>query len=151
MSQNKNQLAYQEAAVRNADAAELVIMLHDILVRDLHAAIAAIETKDIEKRSAKLKHGFLVLARLEGALNMEEDGAEKIARFFVMARAQMMKAQAQQDADILRELAGLVAENREAWVQAHSRHKRGDESMAPAAVRKAGYEMVESSGASWKA
>ena len=74
MVANRNQLAYQEAAVRNANAIELVIMLYDILARDLHGAIEAMEAGNIEPRTAKLKHGFLVLQQLEGSLNMDEGG-----------------------------------------------------------------------------
>ena len=74
MNANRNQLAYQEAAVRNASAIELVIMLYDILARDLHGAIEAMEAGNIELRSAKLKHGFLALQQLEGTLNMDEGG-----------------------------------------------------------------------------
>ena len=52
--------------MRNASAIELVIMLYDILARDLHGAIDAMEAGNIELRSAKLKHGFLALQQLEG-------------------------------------------------------------------------------------
>ena len=51
MNAKRNQLAYQEAAVRNASPIELVIMLYDILARDLHAAIEAMEAGNIELRS----------------------------------------------------------------------------------------------------
>src|SRR5882672_891526 len=104
MTVNRNQLAYQEAAVGNANPIELVIMLYDVLARDLHGAIEAMEAGNIELRSAKLKHGFLALQQLEGSLNM--DGGEmatSMSRYYSMLRAQMMKAQIQQDAGMLRE------------------------------------------------
>src|SRR5438445_2766392 len=103
MSANRTQLAYQEAAVRNASAVELVIMLYDILVRDLQGAIEAMEAGNIEGRTRKLKHGFLVLQQLEGTLNMDEGGelASQMSRFYSMLRGQMMNAQIQQDAEVL--------------------------------------------------
>src|SRR4249919_3829452 len=106
MTVNRNQLAYQEAAVGNANPIELVIMLYDILARDLHSAIEAMEAGNIELRSAKLKHGFLALQQLEGSLNMDEGGemAATMCRYYSMLRAQMMKAQIEQDAAVLREL-----------------------------------------------
>ncbi len=140
MNANPNQLAYQEAAVRNAGTVDLVIMLYDILVRDLHAAIEAMDAGNIELRSAKLKHGFLALQQLEGTLNMDEGGelAINISRFYSMMRSQMMKAQMQQDAGILRELVQLIFSVREAWVEVNNR--------PPAAVSDAQIQT-----ASWKA
>src|SRR5258708_26035391 len=123
MSANRTQLAYQEAAVRNASAVELVIMLYDILVRDLHGAIDAMQGGNIEGRTGKLKHGFLVLQQLEGTLNRDEGGelASNMSRFYSMLRSQMMKAQIQQDPGVLRELVQLLFGVREAWVEVSSR------------------------------
>jgi flagellar secretion chaperone FliS len=123
MNANRHQLAYQEAAVRNANAIELIVMLYDILARDLHTAIEAMEAGDIELRSAKLKHGFLALQQLEGTLNMEEGGelATNMSRFYSMLRDQMMKAQVQQEPAVLRELVQLLFSVREAWMELSSR------------------------------
>jgi flagellar protein FliS len=123
MKFNRSQLAYQEAAVRNAGAIELVIILYDVLARDLHQAIAAMESGNIEGRSAKLKHGFLALQQLEGSLNLDEGGelATSMSRFYSMLRSQMIKAQVQQDEEILRELVQLLFIVREAWAELNSR------------------------------
>ncbi len=74
MNRNQHQLAYQEAAVRNASSVELVIILYDILARDLQGAIQALEAGKIEARTAKLKHGFLALQQLEGTLDLDGGG-----------------------------------------------------------------------------
>jgi flagellar secretion chaperone FliS len=123
MIANRNQLAYQAAAVGDANAIELVVMLYDILARDLHGAIEAMEAGNIELRSAKLKHGFLALQQLEGSLKMDEGGemAANMSRYYSMLRAQMMKAQIEQDAGVLRELVQLLFSVREAWVELNSR------------------------------
>jgi flagellar protein FliS len=123
MTVNRNQLAYQEAAVGNANPIELVIMLYDVLARDLHGAIEAMEAGNIELRTAKLKHGFLALQQLEGSLNMDEGGemAATMSRYYSMLRAQMMKAQVEQNAGVLKELVQLLFSVREAWVELNSR------------------------------
>src|SRR5277367_1132495 len=121
MKSKQNQLAYQEAAVRNAGPIELVIMLYDILARDLQAAIEAMETGNIELRTAKLKHGFLAVAQLEGSLNMDGELATSMSGYYSMVRAQMMKAQIQQDGGVLRELIQLLFTVREAWVELNTR------------------------------
>jgi flagellar secretion chaperone FliS len=151
MTNYKNQLAYQEAAARDASVGELVITLHDILTRDLHAAISAIETGDLQTVAAKLKHGYLALARLEGALNLEQEGTEKIARFYTMSREQMLKAQVQRDPAILRQLIGFVNDMREAWVEVQGR----EQSENPGTLEKissAAYAVSEiSASTGWKA
>jgi len=142
MKTKRTELAYQEAAVRNASAVELVIMLYDILARDLHDAIAAMESGNIEGRGAKIKHGFLALQQLEGSLNMDEGGelATNMSRFYSMLRNQMLKAQIEQDGRVLRELVELLFTVREAWAELNNRL-----AASPAVVAQV------SSSASWKA
>jgi len=156
MNPKRTQLAYQEAAVRNASAVELVIMLYDILAHDLQSAIEAMKAGNIEARTAKLKHGFLALQQLEGTLKLEEGGefATNLSRFYSMMRAQMMKAQTQQDPEILRELVELLFSVREAWVEVNSRTVGGTEANAqdstPASHHSAG-DSEQMQTASWKA
>jgi len=156
MIARRNQLAYQEAAVRNANPIDLVIMLYDILARDLHAAIEAMRASNIELRSAKLKHGFLALQQLEGSLNMEEGGelATNMSRFYSLLRGQMVKAQVRQDAAALEELVQLLFSVREAWVElntklAGSAQAPLSEAGSPAA--KPALDTAQVQTASWKA
>jgi flagellar secretion chaperone FliS len=150
MTTHRNQLAYQEAAARDASTGELVVTLHDILTRDLHAAVIALDSSDIETVAAKLKHGYLALARLEGALNMEREGTEKIARFYGMAREQMLKAQVQRDPAILRQLVGFVNDMREAWVEVQGR-EQNEKPGTLSQISNTAYAVTEISAAGWKA
>ena len=150
MNPNRTQVAYQEAAVRNANAIELVIMLYDILARDLHGAIEAMEAGNIEARSTKLKHGFLALQQLEGTLPIDEGGdlAAGMSRFYSMLRSQMMKAQIQQDPAILRELIQLLFSVREAWVELNNRQAATRQVATAEASASA---PAQAQSASWKA
>jgi flagellar secretion chaperone FliS len=123
MNTNRTQIAYQEAAVRNANSIELVVMLYDILSRDLHGAIEAMESGNIELRTAKLKHGFLALQQLEGSLDLEQGGdfVSNLSRFYSMLRSQMMTAQIRKDPAVLRELIQLLFSVREAWTELNTR------------------------------
>jgi flagellar protein FliS len=98
-------------------------MLYDVLARDLHGAIEAMDAGNVELRTAKLKHGFLALQQLEGSLNMDDGGemATTMSRYYSMLRAQMMKAQVEQNAGVLKELVQLLFSVREAWVELNSR------------------------------
>ena len=151
MTNYKSQLAYQEAAARDASVGDLVITLHDIFTRDLHAAISAIEAGDLETVAAKLKHGYLALARLEGALNMEREGTGKIASFYPMSPEQMLNAQIQRDPAILRQLIGFVNDMREAWVEVQGR-EQNQRPGTLSQISSAAYAVSEiSSPAGWKA
>jgi flagellar protein FliS len=156
MNAKQNQLAYQEAAVRNASPIDLVIMLYDILARDLHAAIEAMEAGNIELRSSKLKHGFLALQQLEGSLNLDEGGelATNMSRFYSMLRGQIMLAQVKQDPAVLKELVQLLFSVREAWVELSARLAGSSpatsvQTASPAAKSAIGSSDVQT--ASWKA
>ena len=154
MNRNQHQLAYQEAAVRNASGAELVIILYDILARDLQAAIETMEAGKIETRSAKLKHGFLVLQQLEGTLDLDGGGefATNMSRFYSMMRGQMIKAQFQKNPAMLRQLIQLLFSVREAWVEVSDR-----QDSTPAAspeiipTTRPTYGEQETQTSSWKA
>jgi flagellar protein FliS len=123
MNANRTQIAYQEAAARNANSIELVVMLYDILSRDLQGAIEAMESGNIELRTAKLKHGFLALQQLEGSMDLEQGGdfVSNLSRFYSMLRSQMMTAQIRKDPAVLRELSQLVFRVREAWTELNTR------------------------------
>jgi len=154
MTGKYTQLAYQEAAVRNANPVELVIMLYDILARDLYAAADAIETGNVELRAAKIKHGFLALQQLEGTLNLDS-GSEydaNMSRFYSMLRDQMMTAQVQQDASILRELIQLLFSVREAWEELNQRQVPAvSSSQNKFPTKQGGYGEVSTQTANWKA
>jgi flagellar protein FliS len=123
MNANRTQIAYQEAAARNANSIELVVMLYDILSRDLQGAIEAMESGNIELRTAKLKHGFLALQQLEGSMDLEQGGdfVSNLSRFYSMLRSQMMTAQIRKDPAVLRELIQLLFSVREAWTELNTR------------------------------
>ena len=150
MSTWNTQLAYQEAAVRNAGPVDLIIILYDILVRDLQKAIAAMEAGQIELRTRHIKHGLLALQQLEGTLDREKGGdlTASMLRFYSVMRAQMVKAQAQQDPAVLRESIRLLFTVREAWVEMKA--KLASSAPEPARPsRPSAYDEVEVRSSSW--
>jgi len=119
MKRTPTELAYLRAAVQNASPVGLVIILFDQLINDLKGAIAAIEKRDVETRSAELKHGFLVLAQLQGSLDVENGGqaAVHFSRFYSAVRAAMMEAHLKVSAEILVRQIGLLLDVRQTWQQ----------------------------------
>ncbi len=119
MKRTQTELAYLRASVQNASSAGLVIILFDQLISDLKGAIAAMERRDVETRCSELKHGFLVLAQLQGSLDMKNGGktAVHFSRFYAAVRAAMMEAHVKVSPEILVRQIGLLLDVRQAWQQ----------------------------------
>ena len=118
---NRNDIAssYREAAVRGAGQVELVIMLYDILFDDIQRAIASIRTRDIEARTAEIKHALSVLEQLQGTLNFSQGGeaARNLDRLYSIVRAKLLEAHLKTSEEILQKQIALLAPIREAWKQ----------------------------------
>jgi flagellar protein FliS len=119
MRRTSTELSYLRSAVQNASPAGLVVILFDQLVTDLRGAIAAIEKRDIEGRCAQLIHGFLILAQLQGSLDMENGGepAVNFTRFYAAVRSKMMEANVRISTEILHHQIELLLDVRQAWQQ----------------------------------
>ncbi len=119
MKKNQIELTYLRAAAQNATAAGLVIILYDLLVHDLEQAIAAFADQDIERRTARIKHAFLVLQQLEGSLDKENgaEAAKHFGAFYSVLRSRILEAQIKGAPEILRKQIELVLDVRQAWHQ----------------------------------
>lgn len=119
MTRNSTELTYLRAAVQNASAVGLVIVLYDLLISDLRAAIAAIADNNIEQRSQELKHAFLVLEQMEQSLDMENggDAAINLSRFYATLRRNLMDAHAQASPQLFTKQIELIFQVRGAWAQ----------------------------------
>lgn len=119
MARNQTERTYLTAAVQNATAAGLVVILFDLLMADLKDAIAAIERKAVEELADKIKHAFLVLQQLDGSLDMEHGGqaAKHFSGFYAAIRCKVLEGQIKSSPEILRRQIELLFEVRQAWQQ----------------------------------
>lgn len=119
MKKSQSELTYLRTAAQDATAAGLVIILYDLLVHDLEQAIVAFKDGDIERRTAEIKHSFLVLQQLEGSLDRENGGeaANHLSGFYSVLRSKILEAQMKASPEILRQQIQLVLDVRQAWQQ----------------------------------
>jgi flagellar secretion chaperone FliS len=119
MKKSQTELTYLRSAAQNATAVGLVIILYDLLTHDLELAITALADRDVERRTAEIKHSFLVLQQLEGSLDMEGGGeeAKRFSAFYSALRCKIMEAHIKASPEILRQQVELVVEVRQAWQQ----------------------------------
>lgn len=119
MMKTSTERAYQIAAVQNASAVGVVIILFDLLIADLACAINSMASGEIEKRCAELNHAFLVLQQLEGSLDMENGGeaARSFSRFYSTIRAKLLEAHIKISPAIVQRQIELLLDVRVAWQQ----------------------------------
>ena len=119
MKKSQTELTYLRAAAQNATSAGLVIILYDLLIHDLEQAIAALADRDIERRTAEIKHSFLVLQQLEGSLDVENGGeaAKHFCAFYSELRGKIFEAHLRASPEILKKQIEVVLDVRQAWQQ----------------------------------
>lgn len=115
----KIDLTYQRVAVQNASAISLNILLYDRLVVDIRSAITAMQNGDVEKRSAAINHGYLILGQLRCNLNMEEGGetAKSLETFYNYIHGKLLEAQVKKSPQMLLDQIELILQVRSAWYQ----------------------------------
>ena len=111
--------SYREAAVRGASPVRLVICLYEQAIEDLRLAVIALEKGDIEARTRGINHALMVIAQLQGSLDLERGGevARNLARFYGVVRAGLVEAQTKQSARILEQQISQLAVVYEAWLE----------------------------------
>jgi flagellar secretion chaperone FliS len=119
MNAKSTESSYRRALVENASSVGLVIILYDLLIKDLKEAIAGIERSDTEARSSAIKHAFVVLQQLEGSLDHENGGeaARHLAGFYSFMRARIFEAHFKVSGEILNQEIERLLKLRQAWQQ----------------------------------
>ena len=111
--------SYREAAVRGASPVRLVICLYEQAIEDLRQAVIALEKGDIEARTRGINHALMVIAQLQGSLDMERGGevARNLARFYGLLRVGLNEAQMKQSGRILEQQIAQLVVVYEAWLE----------------------------------
>jgi flagellar protein FliS len=111
--------SYRETAVRGASPVRLVICLYEQAIEDLRLAVIALERGDIEARTRGINHALMVIAQLQGSLDMERGGdvARNLSRFYGLVRAGLTEAQLKQSGRILEQQVSQLVLVHEAWLE----------------------------------
>ena len=118
---NSNLAAYQSVSVHGnvaaADPHRLVLMLMDGVMERLAVARGCIERQDIA-RKAKLLHSCVtLLTELRGSLNISRGGdlARNLSELYDYMMRQLLRANAENNVEYIREVSSLLDEVRGAW------------------------------------
>lgn len=109
--------AYLEAAVQGATPVQLVVLLYEQIIQDLHRAVSALDLGDIETRTREINHALTVIAHLQATLDREKGGevARNLQHFYNVMRAELNEAQRSQSAAKLEEQIHCFTEVHDAW------------------------------------
>jgi flagellar protein FliS len=113
---------YREAAVRGASPTRLVICLYEQAIEDLRRAVIALEKGSIEERTRHINHGLMVIAQLQGSLDMVRGGdvARNLQRFYTAVRAGLIEGQLKQSTRILEQQISHLVLVVESWLEVES-------------------------------
>ena len=121
-ARNSKLAAYQSVsvhgAVAGADPHRLVLMLMDGVLERLSMARACIERGDIARKAQLLHSCMTLIAELRGSLNTEQGGAlaRNLGDLYEYMSRQVLRANADNNIEFIKEVSSLLAEIRSAWV-----------------------------------
>jgi flagellar secretion chaperone FliS len=132
--QNAN-FYYREAAVRGASKIRLVVLLYEQIIRDLNAAVRAVDQNNIERRCEAINHAITVIGHLQSTLDLhlEAPVVQHLSKFYTMLRSRLVEANARTSRQILLEQVSYLLEMRDAWVEVEQAESSGLQ--RPAAVQ----------------
>lgn len=112
-------LAYREASSLGASPVGVIVLLYDRLARDIHAAIAAMKSNEVEARSSHINHALLILQQLQGSLDFAAGGAaaRQLDVFYSHVRGKLLEAQIRQSPELMLAQAQALLQVREAWAE----------------------------------
>lgn len=117
---------YQRTAVMSATPAQLVTMLYDRLLLDLHRAEQAqLEARWLEA-GAQLRHAQDIVAELQSSLDRSAwDGAEGLAAVYEFVFRSLVDANLNRDVELTRDAIRHLEPLRTTWHEAAAGLRRG--------------------------
>jgi flagellar secretion chaperone FliS len=111
--------AYRESEITGDNPVHLVVLLYDQLLRDLRHALDAFEQRDIPRRCRELDHALVVIAQLQGSLNLQDGGdvAQILDRFYGLLRDDLLRASIGDSPALIEKRWRNILSVREAWLE----------------------------------
>lgn len=107
---------YTNESVLSATPAQLVTMLYDRLLLDLHRAEAAQTTSDWEAAREQLLHAQAIVSELSSTLRIDVwDGGEGLMAIYTYASSSLITANVHRDVQATRDCIRILEPLRQAW------------------------------------
>jgi len=109
---------YQQNSVMSASPAELTLMLYSGGVRFIRQSIDCIENREVENAHNAIVKAQEIYNHLTETLDKEIAISNQFGSLYDFILRQLMQANAQKDAALLREVLTLAEELRDTWQEA---------------------------------
>jgi flagellar secretion chaperone FliS len=116
---DQRRAAYTAESVLSATPAQLVTMLYDRLMLDLHRAVTAQESADWSAAHEQLLHAQAIVGELSSTLRIDVwDGGEGLLALYNYASTALVTANVHRDVDATKQTIRLLEPLRAAWHEA---------------------------------
>jgi flagellar protein FliS len=111
---------YGAVKVTTSTPGQLLVMLYDGLLRFLREARAAMVAKDRARAGERINRAQAIIRHLLGTLDFPQSPqlCERLQSLYLFCNAHLLRANIEQDAEKIGEVAAIVVPLRDAWVQA---------------------------------
>ncbi len=108
---------YQDAAVTTQSSGRIVVMLYEGAIKFLKLAINEIEARNPESKGLNINRALDIIHELNTVLDIEAGGeiAQNLRSMYLFMIRHLSNANLKQDADMIREVIGLLEELNEGW------------------------------------
>ena len=108
---------YQDAAVTTQSSGRIVVMLYDGAIKFLKLAIKEIESNNPERKGMYITKALDIIYELNTVLDTKAGGdiAQNLRSMYLFMIRHLSTANLKQDANMVREVIGLLEELNEGW------------------------------------
>lgn len=114
---------YNNSKILTASPAELTLMLYEGAIKFCNIAIAAVESKDIEKAHIHIQKIERIIDYLRQTLDMKYPVAEHFERIYTYLSQRLIEANIKKDKEILEEINGHLRSLRDTWKEVMKKGK----------------------------
>ena len=115
---------YQNNAVTTSSPQELTLMLYNGCIKFIRLSNIAMEKGDMEVKNTNIIKAQNILYELRSSLKMEMELSQTMDSLYEYMISQLVTANIQNDASILKEVENLAEEFRNTWKQAMEQAKK---------------------------
>lgn len=116
MTANAAQLRYLADSVSTASPMQLLVMVYDRLVLDLHRAADAQEAGEPQLAAEPIRHAQLIIAELRSNLRLDVwEGADNLASLYGFITGELIAVNGRPDVARLRAVEDIASGLRDSW------------------------------------
>lgn len=116
---------YKKHNVMMANPMELVIMLYNGAIKQLHLSEIAIGSKDMEDANEHLQTAQDIVMELMMGLDLNYGIAQDLLKLYEYVHHEIVSVNASKNADSIAPLISIMSSLRDAWEQVHKEYKGG--------------------------